>query len=321
MAPFRFIARETHGVFLYSLSLGYLTLHNLFAVHPSAALIFLAWLAASWLYHGLGITLGYHRLLTHKSLKVPRWLMYLIVSGGYLCLMGSPIVWVGVHRLHHQKSDQPGDPHSPNDGFWHAMFGWMWKMRDIQTDEELQRNASELMQDPSMRILGTEHKADQALICLGVNVVARIALFLAFGAIPVVANTLAMFSVFLSTQLVNAVCHLKTAGYRLHATREDSRNVWWVALLTLGEGWHNNHHAVPKSARHGMAWWEFDLTWCAILLLERIGLGTCVVRPPASRMPRGLRPTPKPVLSIVETPAMASPVAQPVVVRTVASDR
>jgi sn-1 stearoyl-lipid 9-desaturase len=253
--------------------------------------------------------------------KVPQWLMYFIVSGGYLCLMGAPVVWVGVHRLHHQKSDQPGDPHSPNDGFWHAMFGWMWKMRDVQTDEELQRAAGELMQDPIMRILGTEHTAYQAVLCLGVNIVARILLFLAVGWLPVVANTSAMLMVFISTQLVNAVCHLKTAGYRLHDTREDSRNVWWVAFLTFGEGWHNNHHAVPKSARHGMAWWEFDLTWCTIWLLERLGLGTNVIRPPAHRMPRCFRPMMRPVLNVVENiPNVMPQVPNPLPVREVASD-
>jgi fatty-acid desaturase len=277
---------------------------------------FLGWFFASYLYHGLGITLGYHRLLTHKSVKVPRWLMYVIVSGGYLCMMGSPVVWIGVHRLHHQKSDQPGDPHSPNDGFWHAMFGWMFKMRTIQSDLELQRSAGDLMQDPLFRSLGTTHDAFQAQLCLGVNIVLRVAMFCVFGWVPVVANTLAMLIVFVSTQCVNAVCHLRTAGYRLFDTYEDSRNVWWVAVLTLGEGWHNNHHALPRSARHGLAWWEVDITWCSIWVLEKLGLGKNVSRPPADKMP-GLKPAVKkhgpssvmaamkPTLTIVEDTAVA----------------
>lgn len=89
--------------------------------------------------------------------------------------------------------------------------------------------------------------------------------------------------VFWSTQLVNAVCHLPSAGYRLHETKDDSRNVWWVALLAMGEGWHNNHHAIPKSARHGMAWWEFDITWISIWLLEKVGLAKNVIRPESIR--------------------------------------
>jgi len=246
----------------------------------------MAWFFGSFYYQGLGITLGYHRLLTHKSLRLPRWLMYVIVAGGYFCLMGSPIVWVGVHRLHHQKSDQPGDPHSPNDGFWHAMFGWMTKMRGVQTDEELQRAAGELMADPFFRVLGTEHKAYQAALCLGVNIIARVALFFAFGWVALLANVAATLTVFIGTQMVNAVCHLQSAGYRLYDTREDSRNVWYVAMLTLGEGWHNNHHAMPKSARHGMAWWEFDLTWVSIWLLEKVGLARNIIRPTEHRQQR-----------------------------------
>jgi sn-1 stearoyl-lipid 9-desaturase len=283
--------------------------------HPgmSALTTFLAWFAVSYLYHGLGITLGYHRLLTHRSVKVPRWLMYVIVSGGYFCMMGSPVVWIGVHRLHHQKSDQPGDPHSPNDGFWHAMFGWMFTMRDVQSDQELQRAAGDLMQDPLFRSLGIEHKPFQAQLCLGLNIVVRLALVAVLGWIPVLANTLAMLIVFVSTQCVNAVCHLKTAGYRLYDTREDSRNVWWVAILTLGEGWHNNHHAIPKSARHGLAWWEIDITWCAIWLLEKLGLGTNVVRPPVTRMP-GYKPALAPVAVPVKSSlSLVEPMTPPVV--------
>jgi fatty-acid desaturase len=216
--------------------------------------------------------------------------MYLIVSGGYFSMMGSPIVWVGVHRLHHQKSDIEGDPHSPNDGFMHAFAGWMFHMYDYQSDEELQRSASDLMQDPLYRLLGTDHTPFQAQLCLSLNVLVRLALVPVIGWIPVLVNTAAMLIVFLSTQCVNAVCHLKTAGYRLHDTREGSRNVWWVAILTLGEGWHNNHHAVPRSARHGMAWWEVDVTWMAIWTLEKLGLGTEVIRPPAHKMP-GYKPS------------------------------
>ena len=259
---------------------------------------FVAWFLISYLYHGLGITLGYHRLLTHKSVKVPRWLMYVIASGGYFCLMGSPIVWVGVHRLHHQKSDQPGDPHSPRDGFWHAMFGWMFGMREVQTDDELQKAAGDLMQSRFLRSLGCEHKPEQAQLCLWVNVAVRLALVFVVGWVPVIANTLAMLIVFFSTQMVNAVCHLQTAGYRLYDTYEDSRNVWWVAILTLGEGWHNNHHAIPRSARHGLAWWEVDVTWCAIWLLEKVGLCTNIHRPPLERMP-GYKPPKQAVTNVI----------------------
>jgi stearoyl-CoA desaturase (delta-9 desaturase) len=241
---------------------------------------FAVWFFVFYLYHGLGITLGYHRLLTHKSLKVPKWLAYFIVSGGYFCLMGSPVVWVGVHRLHHQKSDQPGDPHSPRDGFKHSLFEWMFDMRKVQTDEELQRQVPDLMTDKFYRMLGCTHDARQAQLCLWLNIAFRGLLWAVFGWPAMLGSLLSMGIVFWSTQLVNAVCHLPSAGYRLHDTTEDSRNVWWVALLSLGEGWHNTHHKYPKSARHGIRPLELDVTWISIWLLEKLGLAQSVIRPP-----------------------------------------
>ncbi len=245
------------------------------------ALGLVAWFVFFYFYHGLGITLGYHRLLTHKSLQVPRWLMYAIVSGGYLCLMNGPIIWVGVHRLHHQKSDMPGDPHSPRDGFAHALLFWAGSMDGIQTNKELQNQCRDLMKDPILRAFGCEHAARPALMCLAICIVFRVALFMLFGAGVLAANLLATAIVFWAPQLVNTVCHLPSQGYRSFATRDQSRNVWWVGLMGLGEGWHNNHHAMPTSARHGMKWWEIDYTWWATLLLEKTGLARNVVRPSA----------------------------------------
>lgn len=234
---------------------------------------------ASYLYAGLGITLGYHRLLTHKSLTLPKWLEYTIVAGGYLCLMGGPIVWVAVHRLHHLKSDQPGDPHSPREGFTHALYEWMFHMPEHQSDEEVARTCPEIIQDRFYRALGYSHSPDQAMKCLIINVAARLIMLAVFGWCVVVANVLATFIVFWSTQFVNTFCHMENHGYRSFNTREDSRNVWWVGILALGEGWHNNHHAMPKSARHGMATREFDITWMTIWLFEKLGLAKAVVRP------------------------------------------
>lgn len=255
-------------------------------------LSFVLWFLAFYLYHGLGITLGYHRLLTHKALTVPAWLKYVIISGGYLSLMGSPIVWVAVHRLHHQKSDIEGDPHSPRDGFKHALYGWMFKMKDLQSDEELQKQVPDLMENRLFRMLGYSHEPFQAQLCLILCIVFRAILFYTFGTVALLANLAATFSIFWSTQLVNAVCHLPSVGYRSHDTREGSRNVWWVGILALGEGWHNNHHAVPKSARHGFEWFEVDVTWYAIWLLERIGLAKNIIRP-LNVHPASIPPSPK----------------------------
>lgn len=241
--------------------------------------VFTAWFVGSFFFNSQGITLGYHRLLTHKALKVPKFVMYFFVTGGYLSLMGAPISWVATHRLHHQKSDLPGDPHSPRDGFQHALYGWMTKMEGKQDAAEVARQCPDLINDPFLRMLGTSHNAGQAHLCLAVNVIVRLAILAFFGPVAFLANLIAGFIVFWSPQFVNTFCHLKEHGYRNFESRDDSRNVWWVGLLACGEGWHNNHHAFPKSARHGMLWWEVDMTWATICLLEKLGLATDVVSP------------------------------------------
>src|SRR5262249_29476022 len=116
-------------------------------------------------------------------------------------------------------------------------------------------------------------------LCLACCIIFRVFILVLLGPVALAANLLASVMTFWSTQLVNAVCHLKTAGYRSYETREESRNVWWVGILALGEGWHNNHHAIPKSARHGIAWWEVDVTWYAVWLMEKLGLAKLVIRP------------------------------------------
>lgn len=270
-----FCIRQSHSIGGFILDFSVWT-------QPSALGTFAAWFIVSFLYAGMGITLGYHRLLTHKGLKVPRWVMYFWVSGGYLALMGAPISWVATHRLHHQKSDQPGDPHSPRDGFEHALYKWMMNMEEKQDAAEVARQCPDLMTDPVLRMLGTSHNAKQAQLCLAINIAWRVGILLLFGQVAFVANLLAGFIVFWSPQFVNTFCHLKEHGYRNFDVRDDSRNVWWVAMLACGEGWHNNHHAFPKSARHGMKWWEFDVTWCTIWLMEKLGLAKEVVRPNAT---------------------------------------
>jgi len=281
---------------------------------------FIGWFLVFYLYHGTGTTLGYHRLLTHKSLSLPRWLAYFIVSGGYLGLMGSPIVWVAVHRLHHQKSDQTGDPHSPNHGFVHALVGWMFHMKKVQPQAELEKQVPDLIDDPVLKLLGCDHEPGQARLCLYCCVAFRLLILLLLGPVALFANLLATAMTFWSTQLVNAVCHLKNVGYRSFNTREESRNVWWVGILALGEGWHNNHHAVPKSARHGMAWFEVDVTWYVIWLLEKIGLARLVVRPPklaVTRQPSDSEIRPNNDL----TDLLRTQISEPVVVDSVYANK
>jgi fatty-acid desaturase len=240
---------------------------------------FAAWFLGTMYYLGVGITLGYHRLLTHRSFKVPRPVMYFWVAGGYLALMGAPISWVAVHRLHHQRSDQEGDPHSPRDGFVHALYKWMFTMHDRQPSEEVRKQVADLIDDPVLRLFGIDHSAKQAQLCLWVNVAVRIGILLIFGPVAFIANLLASIAVFWSPQFVNTVCHLQDHGYRNFEVRDDSRNVPWVGILAMGEGWHNNHHAMPRSARHGIRWFEFDTTWNTIWLMEKLGIASEVVRP------------------------------------------
>ncbi len=250
----------------------------------SLTLTFAAWFFFFFCYQGMGITLGYHRLLTHKSFKVPAWLRYLLVSGGYLNLMGGPVNWVGVHRLHHQTSDTEGDPHSPVFGFRHSLYEWMFTMDARQTQAELHKQVPDLLQDKILCWFGIDHCIEQAHLCLAFNILYRCLILLLFGYVALIANLIASVIVFWSPQLVNAVCHVDRFGYRLFDTRDESRNVWFIALLSHGEGWHNNHHAIPRSARHGMMWWEFDPSYVMICIMEKLGLATEVVRPTDAAM-------------------------------------
>jgi stearoyl-CoA desaturase (delta-9 desaturase) len=242
---------------------------GIFHLLAFAALFFFSWKAFAafvvlWIFgQNVGIAIGYHRLLTHRGYAVPRWLEYIIATCGTMALQGGPIYWVGVHRLHHQLTDKPGDPHSPRDGKWWSHMDWILHGTLHNQDPALQRYAPDLTQHAYYRWLDRYH-------WLPVTVAGLI--LLAIGGWPCV-----LWGVFLRavlglhvTWLVNSATHIW--GSRRYDTRDDSRNNWWVALLTGGEGWHNNHHAHPVSARHGLAWYEFDPNYYAIWLLEKMGL-------------------------------------------------
>jgi sn-1 stearoyl-lipid 9-desaturase len=245
--------------------------------HPHLRVV--AWFAGSYLYHGLGITLGYHRLLAHRALRLPKLLERAIVLGGYLALQGSPMVWVGVHRLHHWKPDREGDPHSPQDGVFHALITWMFKAHRLQSTEELRQVTDDLTRDNLYRFLGSEHNLSQVIVCLFICVFSRVALFWSCGGDAVIGNVSATFTVLCMTLFVNVGCHVQAPGaYRNFDTCDNSSNFWVLGLLALGEGWHNNHHASPGCARHGKYAIEFDATWYAIRLLEVLGLAQRVRR-------------------------------------------
>jgi fatty-acid desaturase len=245
---------------------------------------FIVWFFAFYIYHALGITLGYHRLLSHRSLKIPLWLEYLVISGGYLSFEGSPIFWVATHRLHHRYSDRPGDPHSPLDGLWHAFISWMWKPTVIITAEESRKIVPDLYRDPVYRALHCGHGNWEGPLCLALGILFRLVIYFAFGPVVLCANLLGTAIAFVGPLLVNTVAHLKQFGYQTYESRDGSRNVWFVALVALGEGWHNNHHAFPQSARHGLKTIEIDFTWIAIKTLQLLGLATHIRLPNAEAM-------------------------------------
>ena len=250
----------------------------LFHAGAIAALFFFSWtnlIVAAALYVAainMGIGMGYHRLLTHRGYKVPKWVEYTLAVCGTLALEGGPISWVATHRVHHQHSDHEGDPHTPNEGTWWAHMGWVISGRALHSETaRLAQYAPDLAKDRFHVWLSKYHWAPLVTVAVTLLVVGTLT-----GGIKVGVG-LVLWGIFLrttlglhATWLVNSATHLW--GKRRFETKDDSRNSWWVALLTGGEGWHNNHHANPVSARHGLAWYEFDPNYYGIWILEKLGL-------------------------------------------------
>jgi len=245
----------------------------------------LAILVAMYLITAFGITIGYHRLLTHRAFETPRAMRYAFAVMGSMAVQGSVIAWVADHRKHHAFSDEDGDPHSPHGhgggasgvlkGLWHAHVGWLI---DGHGRADWYRYAPDLMEDPGMRRI---NRAFPALVGLG--------LLLPFTAGLLITGTLAggltallwggfvrVFFVHHVTWSINSICHFM--GTRRFVTDDESRNVFWLSILSLGESWHHNHHAFPRSAHHGLRWWEVDISGIVIAGMERIGLARNVVR-------------------------------------------
>jgi fatty-acid desaturase len=229
---------------------------------------------------GIGICLGYHRLLTHRSFRVPKAVEYVIAFIGTLALQGGPIDWIATHRAHHAFSDTSRDPHDSNRGFWWSHIGWLCLRNPARLTPEDQRHyAADLVAVPYYRFLENHYIALQCVLGLTL---------LAFGGWSwviwgVFVRLVATYHV---TWLVNSAAHL--SGYRTYRApgKDHSTNNWLVAFLAWGEGWHNNHHAFPASARHGMQWWEFDATWLTIRLLQRLRIASAVQLPGAQALSR-----------------------------------
>ena len=237
-------------------------------------------LVLHWITGGLGITLGWHRLVAHRSFQVPKWLEYFFVFCGTMAMQGGPIWWIGLHRHHHRFSDQPNDHHDSTKGFWWSHIGWM--MYEVPALKEVPKFTKDIANDPVYRFfdkfffpmqvalgvllyaIGTRYNVGDAGGNLGWS-------FVFWGIFA------RLVMVYHCTWLVNSATH--KFGYRSHESGDNSTNCWWAALLTYGEGWHNNHHAFQYSARHGLEWWEVDMTWMVIKFLKSVGLATKVQLP------------------------------------------
>lgn len=276
----------------YALSIGF--------VHVLAVLAFVPWFF-SWtgvvacalgmyVFGTLGVNLGFHRLLTHRSLKTPRWLERFFALLGVCCLQEGPARWVGIHRKHHQHADEEPDPHSPLVTFLWGHVGWLvLENRDTDSFHMLQRYARDLVQQPFY--LNLERRLRWFWVYVAHTVVFAAAglgagwlMYKNWPEALQFAASIVVWGVILRTVLVwhitwsvNSLSHLW--GYRTFTnTGENSRNNWFVALISNGEGWHNNHHGDQRSAAHGHRWYELDVTFLTIRLLAAVGLATDVMR-------------------------------------------
>jgi fatty-acid desaturase len=227
----------------------------------------------------LGVALCFHRTLTHRGLRLRKPLEYATAILGTLAMQGDPIRWVATHRKHHAHADTTGDPHGRDVGFRWAHVDWLFRPNDAYpTEAELRHFAPDLYAQPFYRGL---RYAQWPL-----HVALALSLFALGGWSWVVWGMFVRLAVsYHATWLVNSAAH--STGYRSFRTRDLSTNCWWVALISWGEGWHNNHHAFPYSARHGLRWFEIDPTWWVVRALRLLRLADSIRTPP----PRALTAT------------------------------
>jgi stearoyl-CoA desaturase (delta-9 desaturase) len=246
----------------------------------------LAIAAGMYLLTAIGITVGFHRLLTHRSFQTSKWLEHLFAALGSMAVQGPVIAWVADHRKHHAHTDEEGDPHSPHvghaggamgvlGGLWHAHTGWLLS---TQGRADWKRYAADLYEDRGMRTISRQFGL---LVLLGLALPA-LAGYLISGNLAGAATGLLwgglvrVFLVHHVTWSVNSLCHF--LGSRRFDTDDRSTNVICLALPSLGESWHHNHHAFPRSAAHGLKRWELDPSALIIATMERLGLAWNVVR-------------------------------------------
>lgn len=243
-------------------------------------------LLGSYLATGFGVTVGYHRLFTHRSFETSRLVRYLLSILGATAAEGAPIIWAAQHRQHHSASDLPGDPHSPVvergagvmgwlRAFWHSHYGHVFGQVALIDPE---RFAPDLARE---RFLVWMERWAALFVVLGLAIPALVGGLVSHSWLGAATGFLwggliRLFLITHATGAVNSICHM--IGSRPFDTGDQSRNVWWLLLPTLGESWHAGHHAFPTSARHGLRWWELDLSWILIWCLEKTGLVRNVIK-------------------------------------------
>jgi stearoyl-CoA desaturase (Delta-9 desaturase) len=244
----------------------------------------LAIFAGLYLFSAFGITIGYHRLLTHRAFDAPKPVRYALAIMGQTAVQGPVVDWVADHRKHHAFTDEEGDPHSPHlhggglkgalHGLYHAHMGWLFV---TQGQAERRRYARDLMDDPTMK------RISKAFVwnALGGLALAFLLGLAISGSVEggltalVWGGLVRIFFVHHVTWSINSICHF--FGRRRFDVDDHSTNVFWLALPSLGESWHHNHHAFPRSAKHGLRWWEIDVTGLVIMAMKRVGLARDVV--------------------------------------------
>ncbi len=246
-------------------------------------------LVAGWILTGLGITVGFHRLLSHRSFTTYRVVRAFWTAMGSLSVEGSPLVWCAVHRRHHELSDHPGDPHSPRlhgdsvlgilRGLLHAHVGWLFTGH--WTDPRLKRYIPDLLRDPMLVAVDQRYYLLVLASLLIPTLIGGLATMSWWGALMglVWGGLVRILVTHHITWSINSICHV--FGRRTYETPDRSTNNLVCGVLGLGEGWHNNHHAFPTSARHGLAWWQFDLSWLVIRGMQAVGLAWNVQLPSA----------------------------------------
>jgi stearoyl-CoA desaturase (delta-9 desaturase) len=258
--------------------------------HEAVGWLDLGVMAALYVLTGLGVTVGYHRLLTHRAFQTSKPLQYAFAILGSMSVQGPVLHWVADHRKHHAHTDEDGDPHSPHlagrgiigsiKGLWHAHVGWLFSLKDRAEPE---RYARDWLEDRGMRAID---RLFFVWLALGIAVPFAIGLGVRGSVVgglqcALWGGLVRIFFLHHVTFSINSVCHF--FGRRAFATEDESRNVFWLAPLSFGESWHNNHHAFPRSAFHGLRASQIDPGGMVIRLLEKLGLAWNVIRISAER--------------------------------------